>query len=216
MLLAFAPATFAGTGGVNGSVYVNGQGIVSVKPDTAVVSINIESRASTSKEAQQKNESVSKNLISEITKLGVPAKDIQTSWYNIFPEYDYNDPYSRRVISYIANHSLNITIRNLEDVSNVVDKVTEFENITLNGVNYTLENKTAAMDEARELAIKNAKEKITKLANLLGFSLGTLIGVSENSGYDYYGPTMSYDMRGNAQNVMVNVAVDVSLNYEIR
>lgn len=176
----------AGGGYVEGTnldgVNVTGQGTVTVEPDTATIQVGIVSEGSTAKEAQQKNNTDSQSVINTLKDLGIEEKNIKTAWYNINPQYDYSSSdRSQRLIGYQANHSLSVKITNLDLVSQVLDKVTEAGANNINNVQYTVENKQNALEQARKLAAQDAQNKAQKLGDVFNFRVGNLVGVQEYS-----------------------------------
>lgn len=200
--------------------YVNGVGKVSVDPDAAVISLGVETEAKTSAEAQAQNKVQSAKLIKALKQLGVAEDNIKTEWYNIYPDYQYKDDGSRELAGYIANHSLSIKITDLEKVSDVLDQATQSGATNIGSVQYTVENKDAAYDEARKEAAEDAKVKAKKLADVFGFTVGKVISVSESTNDYYYS---AYDLgkggvmaEGNEiYPGEIDVYVNLSVTFEI-
>ena len=68
---------------------VTGQGIsrLKVTPDLVTVYFNVETRGETSKEANDANSEITDELITDLIKKGFERKDIQTQYFNIYPDY---------------------------------------------------------------------------------------------------------------------------------
>src|SRR6476620_1624069 len=98
-LLYARPATAQTSTGVPGmrQVTVVGHGEVQGAPDTATVQIGVDSDAATAKDALAQNSAQAQEVQDKLTKLGVDAKDIQTSNFSINPTYG-ND--GRQVTGY--------------------------------------------------------------------------------------------------------------------
>ena len=64
---------------------VEADGKVVARPDVAMVSMGMNSEASTVEEAQQKNTDTMNKLIARVKDLGVDEADIQTANYNVYP-----------------------------------------------------------------------------------------------------------------------------------
>ena len=202
-------------------VRVNGLGKVTAEPDVAVLNVGIETQGETSKQVQADNNTQSQKLIETLRELEIGEDDIKTQWYNISPNYDYRNEGGRKLLGYIANHSLNVTIRDLTKVSEVLDKVTESGATNVGNVQYTLEDRESAYDEARLLAAHNAKGKAEKLALVFGFEVGALVQVEEFIN-DYYMPMAERGMGagGGGQDIIRpgDVEIQLSLNtvFEIK
>src|SRR5215212_4209352 len=88
-LLYARPVTAQANPGVPGmrQVTVVGHGEVKGAPDTATVQIGVETEAATAKDALAQNSAQSQEVQKKLTKLGIDAKDIQTSNFSITPTY---------------------------------------------------------------------------------------------------------------------------------
>ncbi|MBK1678701.1 SIMPL domain-containing protein, partial [Rhodospirillum rubrum] len=101
---------------------VLGKGEISVKPDIVYLSIGAESYAETAKSAQKSNalkmDKVTK-LLKETWK--IDDKDIKTEQFYVQPNYTYSDENGRKVKNYTAYHSLEVTLRDLSKVGDLLD-----------------------------------------------------------------------------------------------
>ncbi len=166
------------------SVEVIGIGKIYVNPDTAIIDIGVETTSKTSKESQNLNKENSKKIIEELEKIGVDKKDIKTQWYNIYPNYEYDET-GQKLNGYTTNHTLSLKIRDLKKVSQILENVIENGATNISNVQYTLENQRNLYDKARNLAAKNAKEKAKKIGEVLQFNIGDIIRVEEFSNDDF-------------------------------
>ncbi len=212
-------SSFGSSGHAKGKVVrVNGIGKVTLSPDTALLNVGIETEGETPKEAQESNKELSKKLLDSLGELGIAEKDIQTQWYNIYPNYNYQNPMGRKLLGYNANHTLNVKIRDLEKVTEVMEKVTEAGVTNISNVQYIVENKESAYDQARELAAKNARKKAGKLGAVFGFEVGNIVQVEEII-HDYDMPVPYMGERGGMggagggqQNLVKPGDVEIQLN----
>ncbi len=160
---------------------VTGEGKVTVSPDIAVVNAGVTAQAATVKAAQaQLNTSI--NAVSDaVKKLGVDAKDIQTTGYNIYPTYDYESG-RQRITGYQASANLTIKVRDIESANSVVDAATASGANQVGGISFDVDDKTKAQNEAREKAVAEAKRKAEAAAKIAGFTLGRIINYNEDFG----------------------------------
>lgn len=160
---------------------VTGTGKVTVTPDIATVNVGVQAQGNTVKAVQdQLNKNI--NAVSAAVKsAGVDAKDIQTSGYNINPMYDYNGG-SQRITGYQASSNLTIKVRAIDKANAVIDAATAAGATNVGGITFDVDNKTAAQNQARELAVADAKSKAENAAKMAGFSLGKIINYSEDFG----------------------------------
>ena len=160
---------------------VTGEGKVSVKPDIATVNVGVQATGTTTKEVQ---DNLNKNInavSAAVKKLGVDEKDIKTSNYNMYPDYDYTGP-RQRIVGYQASSNLTIKVRDIEKANSVVDAATAAGANTVGGITFDVDDKTKAENEARKIAVADAKAKAQLAATTAGFSLGKIINYQESTG----------------------------------
>lgn len=203
---------------------VNGEGVVNITPDSASVTVGVVANGTTVKLAQdQLNEKI--NAVSEgVKKLGIEAKYIQTTNYNINPTADYTGS-TQRITGYQASTNLLIKINDIEKVNSVIDSATASGANQVHGVTFEVSDKVKAQDEAREKAVAEAKAKAENAAKVAGFSLGKIINYNENFGDSrplYYGlNAASGAPKGDVVQTVVQpgsseIKVNVTLSYEIK
>ncbi|MEK7129656.1 MAG: SIMPL domain-containing protein [Patescibacteria group bacterium] len=160
---------------------VTGEGKVTVSPDIAIVNAGVQAQAATVKTAQdQLNRAI--NAVSDaVKKLGVDARDIQTTGYTIYPTYDYASG-RQRITGYQASSTLTIKVRDIDRANSVIDAATAAGANQVGGVSFDVDDKAKAQNEAREKAVTQAKQKARDAAKIAGFTLGRIINYSENFG----------------------------------
>lgn len=159
---------------------VTGQGKVTVKPDIASVTAGIQVQSDSVKSAQDQTNSVINKISQVIKQLGVDAKDIETINYSIYPSYDFNAG-KQKINGYTSSASLQVKVRNLDNINSVIDAATSNGANQISGVNFDVSDKTKVEDEARQKAVDEAKNKAQAAAKIAGFKLGRIINYSENS-----------------------------------
>jgi uncharacterized protein YggE len=168
------------------TITVVGQGSVRIKPDIAQVSIGVETSAETVSQAVQDNKTQMESIMTALTKAGIAEKDIQTMNYSIqFDRYPQPVPASTSTEEgtaqpvYRVSNMVNVTIRDLDQVSNVLDVVVGAGANNIWGVTFSLDDQTKAQADARADAISDAKARAEALAELTGVQLGPVMSVSE-------------------------------------
>ena len=167
------------------TVSFSGEGKVVAKPDIAKISLSIVTDALTSKTAQDENSKKSKTVTDYLKKQNIDDKDIKTTGYNIYPQYKYPQYGGQPTITgYKVNQSMEIRIRDLDKVSNILDGIVASGTNQVSQLSFEIDNPDALKSEARAKAIADAKSKANELKSQVGISLGKIINFSENtSGY---------------------------------
>jgi uncharacterized protein YggE len=160
---------------------VSGEGKVTVVPDTGLVDLGINLTRPSVKSAQTDVNNIINAISADTKKLGVDAKDLKTSNYSIYPEYDYRTG-TGRITGYRVSASLTIKVRDLEKINSVIDTATADGANTVSGIQLTVddEKQKQLLQQAREEAITEAKTKAESLARAAGITLGRIVNVQES------------------------------------
>lgn len=201
---------------------VTGIGKVVVKPDIATVNVGISANGTTVKIIQEQINSVINKVTQGIKNLGIEDKDIKTAGYSIYPNYDYKE--GQKISGYQASTTLIVKVRDLNKINDVIDSATQNGANQVSGINFDVDDKTKSENEARNLAVKEAKEKAAEAAKIAGFNLGKIINYQENfAGNNRIYPMMAgvaeastKDSSTNIQAGSSEIQVTVTLSFEIR
>ena len=165
-------------------VAVIGQGKVYYQPDIANITLGVQvDKVKKAEDAlNQLNGSINK-IIEAVKKAGVKAEDIQTQNYSLNPQYDTVNGIST-VTGYSVNQQLVIKVKNFKSGSDQVSKViSEASKAGANqvaGVNFDSSRLEELKQEARIIAISDARAKAGSIAEAAGVRLGKVIGWWEN------------------------------------
>jgi uncharacterized protein len=192
---AQAPSPAAGVR----SVTVVGEGSVSIEPDIARANIGVEVVQATVQEAVAEAREVMEAVLAALEEAGVAAEDIQTSGYNIWAERHFGEMTrsNEEQVRYRVSNNVTVTIRNLEEVSAVLDAAIDAGANNVYGVSFSLDDPTTIESEAREKAVENARTKAEELAGLTGTEVGVVISISEviGQGGGYFGGNFAASAR---------------------
>ena len=221
------------------TISVSGEGEVSATPDTANFSVTVLEEAKDVKTAQDAATKKSNAIYAYLKSAGVEEKDVQTSEYNISPQYQYGTqvcpqygycPPGKQVLSgYQVSQTLTVKVRDTSKAGELLSGVGSRGASQVGGLSFELEkaDQEAKQAEARGKAIDNARAKAEALAKQLGVSLVRIVGFSENGNYPiYYAKaemSMAADGRGGVAPPSPEIPVgqnkitsNVSVTYEIR
>jgi uncharacterized protein YggE len=160
------------------SITVVGQGKASAQPDVVRAQVGVEVIAPTVQEAMRESNSRMTAVLAKLQELGVAEKDIQTSNYSISPERSYERG-PGEVTGYRVSNMVQVTIRQLDQVGAILDRVVAAGANNIYGVSFTLDDPRPLEGEARAKAMADAEAKAQELAKLGGVSLGRVIAISE-------------------------------------
>jgi uncharacterized protein YggE len=174
-----ASSTPAPTGDANNvrQVTVVGSGKVQGTPDTVTVNAAIESIASDATSAlNQTNERMSA-VIDAVVQQGIDRKDVSTTQVNLAPQYGDNSV----ITGYQASNSIAVKIRKIDAASPTITAIqTAGGNATrINSVNFSIEDDSQLVKDARSRAFNDAKDRAAQYAQLSGMDLGKVISITE-------------------------------------
>jgi hypothetical protein len=159
------------------TITVVGDGTVSITPDVARANIGVEVVRPSVEEASAENSQIVQTLLTTLKEQGIADADIQTTGFTVYAErYGDGDPVQTQ---YRVGNSVTVLIRDLESVGEVLDAAIKAGANNIYGVEYLLDEPTAARSEARKLAMDNAKATAEELAALGGVQMGKILSISE-------------------------------------
>jgi uncharacterized protein YggE len=172
-------------------IWVNGVGEVTAEPDLAILVLGVEIQAPTVEQAQVQAACDMEAVIQSLKDNGVADKDIATRQYSIYPVKYWNDG-QEILVGYRVTNTVTVKVRNLEDTGVIIDNAVKAgdDSIRVNSIGFTIEDTAIYYEEARELAMENAKDKALQLADLSDVDLGKPTYISEGS---FYSPVIYYD-----------------------
>ncbi len=212
-------------------ITVSGKGEVISVPDIATFSFSVVEEALVIADAQSKATDKTNAAIKFLKDAGVAEKDIKTSYYNIYPRYEYRGQGmytsgTRYLAAYEVSQGIEVKVRKIEDAGKILSSLGELGVSNLSGLNFTVDDVDAVQREARDAAIADAREQAEKLAKALGVKLVGIMNYSEGGSYPYpmyaRDAVMSeaYNMGGaKAPELPVGenkIISNVSITYEIR
>ena len=185
-----------------GSLSVIGNGSVMAEPDMAIVNIGVEFTADSAREAQVQAAEAIALILEALDEAGVAPRDIQTLSYSMFPRFDHTMvwispmPVDPVKVGYTVVHILNITIRDIDDVGEIIEAATTAGANRTSNVIFDITNREELYLEALELAIADGVRKAQAIAGVLDITIGVPSSISEHSGWHAPRAFMSFDTSG--------------------
>jgi len=161
-------------------IVVNGNAQIEANPDAATVRLGVVRQETSAQSAQDQANRAVQAMLSEITKLGIPAQHIQTSRLTLSPVYaprgESRD--APRIAAYSASNIVSVELDNLAQVGPVIDAGLRTGTNQLEGVQFRLKNDLPVRERALREAVTEARRKAETMADALGVRLN---GVQEAS-----------------------------------
>lgn len=156
-------------------VTVTGEGTVYVVPDKVVIRARVEHSGDSPAQVKKQNDEVVNNILEFLKSRGIPSKNVRTEYINLNKEYNYNT----KEFSYSANQAISIQLGQLDRYEEIMSGLLESGLNRIDGVQFKTSRKEELTSEARKLAMLNAREKASELAQALGQDIGKAIHISE-------------------------------------
>jgi len=198
------PAAFAADEPMPRTVNTSGESVVYVRPDEACIGFGIESFADTLDKAKQQNEEASGRLLKAIKALGIEDKHVQTDTVQVQIHYKEGNHPTLGIEGYFARRQYSVTLKDVKLLEKLVDTALKNGANQLFGLEYRTSQLRKYRDQARQMAIKAAKEKAEALSTDLACKVGSPRTINEG-GFGYYGT--SYQWGGNSFNVQNSAQV---------
>jgi uncharacterized protein YggE len=203
---------------------VNGTGTVSMTPDIAYIYLGVHSENPSASESVADNNVQTQKVIDALKKLGIDENDIRTTNFSIWPSTQYSPDGLVTGTSYVVDNTVYVTIRDLTKLGDLLDSVISAGANTVNSIQFDVADKTEALKQARDEAVKSAELQAQELATVAGVTLGEV----QNIGFYDSVPVPSTFTGGKGggggaadvsipiQPGQLTLTVTVSMTYEIK
>lgn len=206
-------------------VRVTGTSEVKVVPDRAVIEVGVQKQDPNAGAAKRATDQVARRILATLKAQGVDEKDVQTTFLSLQPE-----SYTRkgvRISYFVANETLSITVRDLSKLDALLEELVKAGGNRIDSIGYETSDMRKYRDQARELAVKAAREKAQALAQALGQEVGKahsieevaepeygLAGMRANLAYAFEAPakTLSPSIALGQKTISASVVVSFDLN----
>jgi uncharacterized protein len=164
-------------------ISVQGEGKVQAAPDMALLSLGVTVLDETVAGARERAATSLEAMIQTMRDNGIDERDIQTRHLQISPEYDYRNG-QQLLRGYRVHNMVDVRVRNIDTTSQVVDDAVTAggDNAQVLGIAFTIDDPEELHTQARELAVRDAREKADTLAGAAGVSLGAPTAIIEGGG----------------------------------
>lgn len=171
-------------------------------PDLAVFSAGVVTQGRTAAQAMSDNSRRMDAVIAALRRAGVAERDIQTSAISLQPRFSNPDreamirarelrepyvppaePQSPTIVGYDAHNNVQVRVRRLAEMGRIIDTLIEAGANQVNGPSFTVDEPSAALDEARAEAVANARRRAEIYARAAGMRVGRILAISEGGGY---------------------------------
>ncbi len=204
---------------------ISAEGQVKREPDIAFITAGVQSEAKTASQAMKDNAAAMNGVFRALESANVARKDLQTSNFSLQPRYDYSSrPNGQppRLIGYTASNQLTVKVRDLDRLGQTMDTLVDAGGNTFSGLQFALDDDSAAKNEARTIAMREAITRAELYAKASGYTVARIVTISESGGYQ---PRPMAMMRGAGRDMVestpiasgeVGYSMTVNVVFELR
>lgn len=225
LVLAFAKITLAEENDITPQLQVSGKGEIMVEPDTAFVSISVETKALTAAEAARQNAEKTQIVLQAIKSIIGKDDKVSTAGYNLNPYYEYNNATKKSELKgYTVTNNLNVETKKLKKLGEIIDKSIAAGANNVGSVSFSASEKDSVRKETLAKAVKDARSTAEVVAGAAGVKLVRILSISPS--YNYPSPIRrNYNMAKtmSAESVPtpieageLTVSANVNITFEIQ
>lgn len=161
-------------------VTVAGEAEVNVAPDEVVFDVTVSTFNRELRVAKSQTDDRLKNLIALAKRYGVADADTQTDYINVSPRYR-GDNDARTLLGYTVRKDLVVTLRDVTRAEGLLSELLDSGITRINTVSFRSSQMRKYRDQARDMAMRAAREKATALAAAVGQKIGKAYSIEEDA-----------------------------------
>ncbi|MGE3601081.1 MAG: SIMPL domain-containing protein [Dehalococcoidia bacterium] len=163
---------------------VQGQGVVTARPDVAIITMGAVVRRDTAEQAFTDANTAAGSLTQFLRSLGIAERDITTRQFSLSPEFTRGEGDAEpRLVAWRGTNILSVKVRDFSTIGAVIDGAVQIlgSDAQISGITFTIENTDAVAGQAREQAVAEARARAEQLAAAAGVRLIRILSITETS-----------------------------------
>ena len=166
-------------------VRVTGTADVRTTPDKAVIELGVEKQSVSATLAKKSADAAARDILANLRSNGIAEKDMQTTFLSLQPQFNYRK--GMRISYFVAEQTISFTVHDLPRLDSLLESLIKAGGNRIDSIRYEVSDLRKYRDEARDLAVKAAREKAIALARALGQDVGKAYSIEEvaQPAYEY-------------------------------
>lgn len=208
---------------VESTIIASGIGRVAIVPDLADLRLGVAISHPTVQGARAAAAERMSAILGAVDAAGVERRDVRTALLSVQPRYDYRDGQSPTLTGYELHNVVEVTIRDLARLGDVVDGTLDAGATSMDGLAFRVADPSAAERSARTAAMAQARSRADVLAEAAGLAISGVAEVVEGAAGQPPGPLgkaermlASADIGTPVEGGSLEVAVGVTVTYRAR
>ena len=187
----------------------SGSATVQRTPDVAFVSLAVETRAKSPREAQQQNAAKMAAVSRRLSELSIPADARKTIGLRLEQEYD-NTGGRRTPTGFVARNSVEVRLDDIARAGEIADAAVAAGAASIEGIRFDIKDRATAEREAIRLAVADARGRAEAAAAGAGRTIDRILKIEEGERFSGPRPMAQMTMaRAEAVTVVEPGLIDV-------
>lgn len=193
ILSLFSFAAAEDTKEEKGTISVTGQAREYVPPDTAVITLAVETTGKTADDAVAANSTRAEAVVNALKRLITPEQgdSVKTSSYSVQPVYDYDSMKKKSILTgYRANHQVTVRTKRIEGAGKLIDSAIQAGANKVQNISFILQDEKSYCDRVLKKAAEEAKKEATFVAQTLGVNISGIKSIAPSCGSETFHPVL--------------------------
>jgi hypothetical protein len=159
-------------------VVTNGEAVVRRAPDRAFVTVTVETRAKSPRDAQRLNAEAMTAVQQRLTQARVPKDAVRTLGYDLEQEFDFTGG-RRTPREFVARNAIEARVDEMGRVGEVLDVAVQGGATSISGVRFDLQERDKVERDALRLAVADARARADAAAAGAGRSVDRIVRIED-------------------------------------
>lgn len=166
-----------------GTLTVTGDGQIKVRPDLAILDLDVVTTAKTAQEAAQQNAQRMTAVTEALRDVGLVSADMQTVGYDVMPMIDMDEksPNKGKITGYRVASQLRVRV-DVDRAGETIDAAIEAGANMASGIRYAVRDENAVRARALKAAVKAARRDADAIADSIAVKIRSVEALEANIG----------------------------------
>jgi len=159
-------------------VVTSGEAVVRHAPDRAFMTVTVEARAKSPRDAQRQNADAMTAVQQRLTLARVPKDAVRTLGYDLEQEFDFTQ--GRRVPrEFVARNAIEVRVDEIARVGELLDVVVQGGATSVSGVRFDIQDREKIERDALRLAVVDARSRAEAAAAGAGRTVDRILKIED-------------------------------------
>jgi uncharacterized protein YggE len=159
-------------------VVTSGEAVVRHAPDRAFLTVTVEARAKSPRDAQRQNADAMTAVQQRLTLARVPKDAVRTLGYDLEQEFDFTQ--GRRVPrEFVARNAIEVRVDEITRVGELLDVAVQGGATSVSGVRFDIQDREKVERDALRLAVVDARSRAEAAAAGAGRTVDRIIKIED-------------------------------------